>query len=297
MKQVTCAQALSAAQILGLERLDAQWLLLHALGKPYGDRAWLLAHDDDALAVEVAERFHGLSLRRAAGEPLAYIVGSKEFFGLNLQVDARVLVPRPDTETLVQWSLDLLLAPGMPGAPHILDLGTGSGAIALALAHSVQEAGRDARVLALDASAGALAVALDNARRLNLKVEFIQSCWLAQVDVKPGGRFQLIVSNPPYIASADPHLAALVHEPLQALAAGTDGLDDIRQIIAHSGPHLLAGGWLLLEHGYDQAARVRELLRQANFTQVQSRLDQAGIERCSGGQWAPAAADPAPSRT
>ena len=297
MKQVTCAQALSAAQTLGLERLDAQWLLLHALGKRYGERAWLLAHDDDALAHEVAERFRGLSLRRAAGEPLAYIAGSKEFFGLSLQVDARVLVPRPDTETLVQWSLDLLLAPGMPAAPHILDLGTGSGAIALALAHSLQQAGRNARVLALDANADALTVAVENARRLNLKVEFLESLWLAKVDVKPGGGFHLIASNPPYIASADPHLAALVHEPLQALAAGLDGLDDLRQIIAQAGPHLLAGGWLLLEHGYDQAAQVRELLRQANFTQVQSRLDLAGIERCSGGQWAPAAADPAPSGT
>ena len=294
MNQATCAQALSAAQTLGLERLDAQWLLLHALGKPSVDRAWLLAHDEDVLSDEVAERFRGLSLRRAGGEPLAYIVGSKAFFGLDLEVDGRVLVPRPDTETLVQWSLDLLLAPGLPSAPEILDLGTGSGAIALAIAHSLRQAGREARVLAVDASPGALAVARDNAERLGLKVDFLESHWLAQVDIKSTGRFHLIVSNPPYIADADPHLAALVHEPLQALTAGADGLDDIRKIIAQAAPHLNDGGWLLLEHGYDQAARVRELLHQANFTQIQSRLDLAGVERCSGGQWMPSTSDPAP---
>ncbi|MEO7401778.1 MAG: peptide chain release factor N(5)-glutamine methyltransferase, partial [Polaromonas sp.] len=262
-------------------------------GKASGERAWLLAHDSDELADEAAERFRGFSLRRAAGEPLAYIIGSKEFFGLELQVDGRVLVPRPDTETLVQWSLDLLLAPAMPAAPDILDLGTGSGAIALAIAHSLRAAGRDARALAVDASADALAVARENASRLGLKVDFLESGWLRQVK----GRFHLIASNPPYIARADPHLAALVHEPLQALEAGADGLDDIRQIIAQAGPHLHPGGWLLLEHGYDQAAQVRELLLQGGFTQVQSRLDLAGIERCSGGQWAPLAADPAPSGT
>ncbi|MEO7400792.1 MAG: peptide chain release factor N(5)-glutamine methyltransferase, partial [Polaromonas sp.] len=259
-----------------------------------GDRAWLLAHDDDELSNEVAERFRQLSLRRAGGEPLAYIVGSKAFFGLELQVDARVLVPRPDTETLVQWSLDLLLAPGMPALPEVLDLGTGSGAIALAIAHGLQKAGREARILAVDASTDALAVARDNATRLGLKVDFLESQWLARVGVQAAGRFKLIVSNPPYIADADPHLAALAHEPLQALTAGADGLDDIRKIIAQAGAHLQLGGWLLLEHGYDQAARVRELLAQANFSQIQSRLDLAGVERCSGGQWAPAAADPAP---
>ena len=282
MNQATCAQALAAARTLGLERLDAQLLLLHALGKPSGDRAWLLANDTDELTGEVADRFRGLSLRRASGEPVAYIVGSKEFFGLELQVDSRVLVPRPDTETLVQWSLDLLLATDLPSGLKILDLGTGSGAIALAIAHSLQAADREARVLALDASPDALAVAGENARLLGLEVEFIESCWLQQVK----GSFHLIASNPPYIASADPHLGALAYEPLQALAAGADGLDDIRQIIEQAGAHLHPGGWLLLEHGYDQAARVRELLHQQGFSQVQSRQDLAGIERCSGGQWA-----------
>jgi release factor glutamine methyltransferase len=277
MNHATCAQALLAAKTLGLERLDAQLLLLHALGKPSDARAWLLAHDTDLLNDEVAQRYLALSLRRAGGEPLAYIVGYKEFFGLTLQVDARVLVPRPDTETLVQWSLDLLQAPAMPPAPRILDLGTGSGAVALAIAHGLPTG----EVVAVDASADALAVARDNAQRLTLNLTFIQSDWLQQVS----GCFDLIASNPPYIASADPHLPALVHEPLEALTAGIDGLDDLRQIARQAPTHLNAGGWLLLEHGYDQAEAVRQLLAGQGFLQVQSRRDLAGIERCSGGQW------------
>lgn len=291
MTPTTCAQALAAARALGLERLDAQLLLLHTLGKPADARAWLLAHDTDLLPEAAARQFQALSLRRAAGEPLAYIVGSKEFFGLDLQVDSRVLVPRPDTETLVQWALDLLLATAIapqpealetPVALEVLDLGTGSGAVALAIAHNLQVARRPARLLAVDASTDALAVASANAERLGLKnVQFLESSWLEQIS----GRFDLIASNPPYIASADPHLAALTHEPLQALTAGTDGLDDLRQIIAQAPAHLQPSGWLLLEHGYDQAAQVRALLTRQGFGQVQSRQDLAGIERCSGGQW------------
>jgi release factor glutamine methyltransferase len=281
MNQATCSQALLAAKTLGLDRLDAQLLLLHALDKPSDARAWLLAHDTDVLSDEVAQRYLALSLRRAGGEPLAYIVGYKEFFGLTLQVDARVLVPRPDTETLVQWSLDLMLAPGMPQAPRILDLGTGSGAIALAIANELQAAGHNGQVVAVDASADALSVARDNARQLALDLEFIQSSWLEEIS----GYFHLIASNPPYIASADPHLPALVHEPLEALTAGVDGLDDLRQITLQAPAHLYPGGWLLLEHGYDQAATVRQLLAGQGFAQVQSRRDLAGLERCSGGQW------------
>jgi len=291
MTPTTCDQALAAARALGLERLDAQLLLLHALGKPADARAWLLAHDTDVLTEDAARQFQALSQRRTAGEPLAYIVGSKEFFGLELQVDSRVLVPRPDTETLVQWALDLLLAtaitppletPVVLEVLDVLDLGTGSGGVALAIAHSLQAASRPARLLAVDASTDALAVARANAERLGLKnVQFLESNWLQQVK----GRFALIASNPPYIASADPHLAALTHEPLQALTAGADGLDDIRQIIAQAPAHLQPGGWLLLEHGYDQAGRVRELLASQGFEQVQSRQDLADIERCSGGQW------------
>ena len=287
MKSITCAQALAAAYGKGLERLDAQLLLLHALGKPASARSWLLAHDLDELAQGAADAFHALSLRRTAGEPLAYIVGSKEFFGLPLQVDARVLVPRPDTETLVEWSLALLEGFNVP--LQVLDLGTGSGAIALAIAHSLKVAGRDGAVTAVDASVAALDVARNNAWQLGLAMKFFESNWLTQVSES----FHLIASNPPYIASADPHLAALRHEPLQALAAGEDGLDDIRQIVSEAPGHLLSGGWLLLEHGYDQAGRVRELLVRQGFAQVQSRRDLAGIERCSGGQWMHGQAIPA----
>lgn len=270
----TVAQALQHAAALGLDRLDAQMLLLHTLGRAVDDRAWIVSHDTDVVAAADVQVYLALCERRARNEPLAYIVGSKEFFGLTLQVDARVLVPRPDTETLVEWGLQAIL--GLQ-APSVLDLGTGSGAIALAIAHTRP----DAQVAAIDFSTDALAVAQANAQRLHVPVTFAQGSWLSGHT----GRHHLIVSNPPYIAARDPHLAALVHEPLQALAAGTDGLDDIRTIVAQAPAHLHPGGWLLLEHGYDQAAAVRGLLQEQGFVQVQSQTDLAGIERCSGGQW------------
>jgi release factor glutamine methyltransferase len=272
---LTCAQAVAAACRLGLDRLDAQWLLLHALGKPSSERAWLIAHDRDPLPPAARERFSRFSQRRASGEPLAYIVGKQEFFGLPLAVDARVLIPRPDTEILVSWALDLLSA----GAAKVLDLGTGSGAIALAIKH----AHPTADVSAIDASADAVAVARGNAEALGLTVSIEVSRWLEQVD----GLFDLIVSNPPYVREDDPHLAALGHEPMQALTAGSDGLSDLRQIVAAAPAHLQAGGWLLLEHGYDQAEAVRQLLRAQGFESVSSRDDLAGIQRCSGGRWQP----------
>lgn len=278
---MTCAQALQAAATLGLDRLDTQLLLLHLLGRPDTDRAWLLAHDDDALGETVSQAFHQFCLRRAAGEPLAYLVGYKEFFGLQLKVDARVLVPRPDTETLVQWALDLAPQWALTQKIRALDLGTGSGAIALALAHTWKQEGRPVEMSAIDASGDALAVARQNAAQFDLPVQFSESGWLDKVS----GHFHLILSNPPYISDADDHLAALKHEPLQALTAGTDGLDDIRQIVEQAPGYLLAGGWLLLEHGYDQSGRVCELLAEQGFMQVQSRQDIAGINRCSGGQW------------
>ena len=277
MNGLTCGQALATAQALGLERLDAQLLLLHAMGKPATDRAWLLAHDTDSLAGGTWQHFHALSQRRASGEPLAYITESKEFFGLQLHVDTRVLVPRPDTETLVEWALDRLALAGMPPTPLVLDLGTGSGAIALALKKTVPALD----MTAVDASDQALAVARHNADRHSLFVQFIEGNWFNKV----GGHFHLIVSNPPYVAQDDPHLAALQHEPVRALTAGPDGLDDIRQIIAQAPDHLHPQGWLLLEHGYDQAAGVRALLQQRGFTEVQSRTDLAGVLRCSGGCW------------
>lgn len=275
MNTPTLAQALAQAHTLGLARIDAQLLLLHTVGRAGSDRAWLLAHDTDALAPAQHAQFLALCQRRAAGEPVAYLTGHKEFYGLPLQVDARVLDPRPDTETLVDWALEVI-AP-LP-TPRVADLGTGSGAIALAL----QSQRPTAQVLAVDASSDALAVAQANAQQLGLPVRFVHSDWLAGVE----GVFDAIVSNPPYIPSADPHLAALTHEPLQALASGADGLADLRTIVAQAPAHLAPGGWLLLEHGYDQAEAVRALLTQQGFGQVQSHNDLAGIARCTGGQWA-----------
>ncbi len=268
-------QALAAAcSALGLERLDAQLLLLHALGRPQNDRAWLVAHDSDPLAPDAEMRYINLTRRRAAGTPLAYLTGQREFYGLTLQVDARVLDPRPDTETLVDWALEHLAPQG-----SVVDLGTGSGAIALAL--KSQRPG--ARVEAVDTSPEALAVAQANAQRLALDVTFHYGNWLSGRQ----GKFELIVSNPPYIAEDDPHLEKLGHEPRLALSSGADGLEAIRSIVAQAPAHLAPGGWLLLEHGWDQAEAVRALLTQAGFSQVQSRQDLAGIERCSGGQWLP----------
>ncbi len=272
---MTLADSLRHAAVLGLDRLDAQLLHLFALGRSRDDRAWLLAHDTDELDDAVVARLAPLLQRRAAGEPLAYIVGTREFFGLSLQVDARVLDPRPDTETLVEWALELLPA---DQACRVVDLGTGSGAIALALQHSRPQA----QVSAVDASTDALAVAQANALQLGLPVHFIHSHWLRDVPQ----RFDMIVSNPPYIREDDPHLPALRHEPRQALTSGRDGLQDIRTILAQAPDHLHAGGWLLLEHGHDQAEAVRDLFLQAGWQQVQSRRDLAGIERCTGGQQA-----------
>jgi release factor glutamine methyltransferase len=268
----TVTQALQGAVAAGLARLDAQMLLLHALGRAPHDRAWLVAHDGDAVPDQAARRFDDLCRRRADGEPVAYLTGCKEFFGLTLQVDARVLDPRADTETLVEWALELI-----DGPMRVADLGTGSGAIALAL----QSQRPATQVIAVDASAAALEVARANATRLGLPVTFRQGSWLDG----DATRYDLIVSNPPYVAATDPHLAALRHEPPQALASGPDGLADIREIIRQAPGCLEPGGWLLLEHGHDQAQAVRSLLAARGFAQVASRKDLAGIERCSGGQW------------
>ena len=269
------ARALAGACSAGIDRLDAQLLLLHALDKSAAERAWLVAHDQDALPAVAAARFTALCARRAQGEPLAYLLGQKEFFGLTLAVDARVLIPRPDTETLVNWALTLL--PVAPSSAKVLDLGTGSGAVALALKHARPHSA----VLAIDACEQALCVARANALSLGLEVTMTTGCWLESVS----GVFDLIVSNPPYVREGDPHLAALGHEPLQALTAGADGLDDLRQIIAQAPAHLAADGWLLLEHGYDQADAVSLLLREGGFEAVSSRPDLAGILRCTGGRW------------
>ena len=273
------ADALRWATSAGIDRLDGQLLLLHAVGRPNHDRSWLVTHDDQRLQAPEVGTFEALVARRLAGEPLAYIIGVKEFFGLNFGVSNAVLIPRPDTETVVQWALQTINALETDAStPHILDLGTGSGAIALAIKSQAPQC----LVTAIDASATALAQAARNGQQLGLDVSWRQSDWFASVDHL---LFDVIVSNPPYIAANDPHLRDLRHEPLSALASGADGLDDLRHIIAHSGPYLREGGWLLLEHGYDQAKPVAELLKAAGFKAIGHQTDLGGVTRCTGGRW------------
>ena len=267
------AQCLTRGQVLGLPRLEAKILFLHAAGRSLHDRAWLLAHDTDEVLPEQLAAFEAFAQRRLQHEPVAYILGQKDFFGLRLAIDKRVLDPRPDTEVLVEWAL--ACGEGL-AHPRYLDLGTGSGAIALALKSQLS----GAEVLAVDSSSEALSLAAQNAHHLALNVSFLQSNWFSEVQ----GKFNVLVSNPPYIEDHDPHLAQLTHEPLQALTSGADGLQDIRNIVQNAPNHLEMGGWLLIEHGWRQAAAVRGLLEQAGFKQVQSKLDLAGIERCSGGK-------------
>lgn len=271
---LTVAQALLQARASGVDRLDAHLLLGHLLGR---ERAWLLAHDDHPLGGQEEEAWQGQLARRAAGEPLAYLVGEKEFHGLRLAVTPAVLVPRPDTETLVDWALELL---PMGQARTVLDLGTGSGAIALAIA----AARTAATATAVDVSARALAVAKGNAAALDLQVEFLEGSWWAPVT---GRRFDLVVSNPPYIRLDDPHLPALAHEPQQALTSGQDGLDAIRGIVSGAAAHMRGDGWLLLEHGWDQGQAVAGLLRGAGFLDVSHRQDLGGHVRCTGGRLPP----------
>ena len=267
---LSVAQALLEARALGVDRLDTLMLLADILAR---SRTWLLAHDDAELSTEQASHLRARLARRASGEPLAYLLGEKEFHGLMLKVDSNVLVPRPDTEVLVDWALALLA--GME-RPIVADLGTGSGAIALAVKHARPLA----TVAATDVSAAALGVARANAQRLALDIEFIEGSWWRAL---PQRRFQLVLSNPPYIAGGDVHLAALTHEPALALTPGGDGLGALRSIVAGAAAHLEPGGWLLLEHGFDQADAVQALLREHGFGSVQTRRDIAGLPRCSGG--------------
>ena len=269
------ADALAAARAAGVDRLDAQMLLAHLLARP---RSWLVAHDDARLDAVQAAALHAAVARRVAGEPLAYLLGEKEFHGLVFEVNADVLVPRPDTEVLVEWALELLRG-GFAGnaVPRVVDLGTGSGAVALAVKHAHPAA----RVLATDVSPAALGVARRNARRLGLDVPMRAGSWWAAI---AGQRFHLGLSNPPYIAGGDAHLAALQHEPTLALTPGGDGLGALREIVRGAPAHLEVGGWLLLEHGHDQASAVRAMLQERGFDAVGSRADLAGHARCSGGR-------------
>lgn len=266
----TISKALIHARELGVDRLDAQLLMAACMRR---SRAWLIANDDAALPSSEAAVFAAWIARRATGEPIAYILGEKEFRGLTFSVNADVLVPRPDTETLVEWALEVLREG--PRNPRFVDLGTGSGAIALAIKNALPQT----HVTALDESEAALQVAIANGRRLGLDVTWRHGHWWAAV---PSEHFDLAASNPPYIAEGDMHLDALIHEPRTALTAGADGLDDIRLIIKKAKDHLRPGAWLLLEHGYDQRAAVASLLTTAGFIDVQSRMDLAGIARCTG---------------
>jgi release factor glutamine methyltransferase len=258
---------------LTTSRIEIQCLLQHVLGV---QRAYLLAHPEQMLSEAQQDAFDALLQRRLRGEPIAHLLGAREFFGLNLKVTPATLIPRPDTELIVELALNRI-AQAQPC--RVLDMGTGSGAIALAIAKNKP----NAEVVAVDVSQDALAVAIENARRLDIpNVRFMQSDWFAVLD---GQRFELIVSNPPYIASDDIHLTQgdLRFEPLSALASGADGLDDIRRIISAAPQYLASNGSLLLEHGYDQAGSVRDLLTQRGFVEVFSEKDIAGIERVTGG--------------
>lgn len=251
----------------GSARIEVQCLLQAVLKV---NRAYLLTHPERVLSENESARYAELFNRRLQGEPIAYLLGAREFYGLEFKVTPDTLIPRPDTELLVELALQRI-----PCGGRVLDMGTGSGAIALSIAH----ARPDVEVVAVDASVAALAVASENARRLQTNnVRLLQSDWFSAFADE---RFDLIVSNPPYIEADDPHLSQLRFEPREALASGSDGLDDIRQIISEAANHLNPGGWLMLEHGYDQAERVRQLLHQAGFLGVSSLRDLAGIERAT----------------
>lgn len=249
------------------------------------NRAWLISHDNDVLPPAIQMKFQTWLQRRVNGEPIAYILGYREFYGLQFKVTADTLIPRPDTETLVEAALDKIfssryLPEALGGRCRVLDLGTGSGAIALAIAQSRPQA----EVVAVEASPAALAVAVDNAQNLKIaNVRFVLSDWFSALG---GEKFELIVSNPPYIEAQDAHLRQgdLRFEPISALASGSDGLDDIRRIIDSAPQFINAQGWLMLEHGYNQAQQVADLLQQAGFIEISHARDLAGITRVSMGR-------------
>jgi release factor glutamine methyltransferase len=269
----TVAALLQQARGLGVDRLDAQVIVATRLRV---ERTWILAHGDAELGADAAAACRDDFARRAAGVPLSYIVGEREFHGLRLAVTPAVLDPRPDTETLVDWALELIAG----GAQRVVDLGTGSGAIALAVKHARPHA----EVHATDADEQALSVARANAARLGLDVRFAHGDWWHAV---AGQRFHLALSNPPYVAAGDSHLAALMHEPRHALTPGPSGFEAIERIVAGAEHCLEAQGWLLLEHGHDQSEAVRDLLLRHGFEAPATRTDLAGVPRCTGAKRPP----------
>lgn len=265
------SRALAAS---GLVPFEAKLLLGHVMRR---SRAWIAAHGDEAMTALEAGAFDALARRRRDGEPVAYLVGRREFYGLDLEISSDVLIPRPETELLVDLALDRI---GAGARAEVLDLGCGSGAVALAIASERS----NAAILGVDVSVAALALARRNASRLNLgNASFIESDWFSAV---PKKRYDAIVANPPYVAAGDPHLSDgdLRFEPPAALAAGSDGLDAIRAIIAGAAAYLAPRAWLLIEHGHDQAEAAQALLRDARFGDVQSRRDLAGIPRIAMGR-------------
>jgi release factor glutamine methyltransferase len=260
----------------GLPQLEARMLAGRVLEK---NSAWLIAHADETVSLNSERALAALAERRSRGEPMAYILGEREFYGLEFLVTPAVLIPRPETELLVELALARIPA---DAAARVLDLGTGSGAIAVTLARERPQA----QLTAVDVDYAALGVARENARRHRVRVRFFCGDWLGPL---PGETFDLIVSNPPYVAAGDAHLASgdVRFEPQRALVGGADGLDCIRTIVATARPHLHSGASLLFEHGYDQAEACRALLLAHGFADVQSWPDLAGIPRVSGGIAAP----------
>lgn len=264
-----------ALRAFGTDYRDAELLLLHCLGRD--ERSWLIAHDHDELPRNIVEAFSSMSKERLKGVPLAYLLGHREFWSLKLKVTRDVLIPRPETELLVEWAVELA---SQCDLDSMLDLGTGSGAIALA----VQQDLPHLSVTASDVSASALRVARENAEDLGLPVEFVESSWFGALAQR---RWALIASNPPYVAANDAHLldGDLRFEPNIALTDQGDGLWSIREIASNAPDHLEAGGWLLIEHGYDQAADVRSIFELNGFSKVSLRHDLAGRPRVTGGCW------------
>jgi release factor glutamine methyltransferase len=264
---MTLGEAIAGARKL-IPAAEARLLLVHAASVTATEIA---AHPEREIRPPQVPRFLSLVERRLAGEPIAYLVGSREFYGREFRVTPAVLIPRPETELLVETALSKV---SRSDTPRILDLGAGSGCVAITLALEL-----GCEVTAVDVSRDALALASENAQRLGARVNFIESDWFSAVE----GEFNLVVGNPPYVAEGDPHLRDLAFEPITALACGADGLDAIRRILAEAPRYLKPGGWLFLEHGYDQAEAVRAMLISAGFGRIEQHRDLAGIIRISGG--------------